>query len=1123
MKVANLALLLLMANHTAVARQFCGPPGSLTITGSSTVFPLANAWANSYMQLCPGSTITVKEGGSTAGASSICDDGTDELADIGTMSRTWKTNEATTDNDWKYHCLIGDTSRSAIQINVAIDSLVVSVKKGGSAENCLNAMGGLTLDQLRWMYSSYNVEKLNSTGWDPNSLPHNDYDDNTHLWSELSYDPACLAEEIKISGENGASEVYDFFFNLVLTDYTSGETFDIGRQTGNVSSDVGTDSINYLLKENSAITYSSFSSYDLRKDNISAIAIKNDKGAFVIPGLETITDGTYNPFSRRIYMNLLDNEVSLRDTAPFIAFGLSEEGSIFVSSSGLVPIPRWENHIMHARAGADGSVDLTSIQCGTSGGMITIAGSSVAFPIAKIWTGIYDAACDIHFSVEVGGSSAGAGRVCANPSFGDSVMIGTMSRAWKTGEATSSDESLYKCVVPGNTSRSTIQIDVAIDGLAVVVKKGGRAEACIQAMTGLTIDQLRWIYSNYSIVKLTNSAWEVTSIGNSDGDDSTHLWSELLNSTACPQTEIKISGANMMSEINEFFIQTVLTDHQNGESFGTNRLDGYKSSVFDEDLVAFLEENDDAISFIGFSHYFRNSNALTASAVKNKDNIYVKPNPLSVEDGFYNPLSYRIYMNLLNDEASLEQIRPLIAFAMTKEGASLVEYIGFLAIPVYERMIMLSRARSIGGIDVDSLTCGPPGETITIAGSSTLFPIAKLWGGIYELACDVTVSVEGGGSAVGAGRVCANLKYGTPVDIGDMTRPFTLREAYSDNGYLYNCRSPGDTSRSTVQIEVAIDGLSVATKVDGSAAKCIQALGGLTLDQLRWIYSSYNETQLAAAGWNKAAVPNSDNNTKTHLWSELLDSKHCLPTEIKIGVSDIFSGVYDHFLQTILVDNKNGEVFDSVRSAGYAFGDAADEVLVNYLRDHEDAIAYFGYAFYFANQDELSLVPIRNNAGTFILPSPETVTDGTYNPLSRRIVMNVVSKSLINTRPFVEFGLNNADLVSMTGYVPIPVIDRTEMFSRLSGGVGPVTSPSSGNLITAQDDNIPSSVEAPTDVKEKKKKLGSVLGGIVGGLISIILLVTLFVVTTGKISWKDETFSPATEDVFVPDLNGEVI
>lgn len=62
------------------------------------------------------------------------------------MSRDWKSSEATTSDGYTYNCI--DSSRSAIQIEVAIDGLSVAVKKGGLAQRCIDKLGGLTIDQL---------------------------------------------------------------------------------------------------------------------------------------------------------------------------------------------------------------------------------------------------------------------------------------------------------------------------------------------------------------------------------------------------------------------------------------------------------------------------------------------------------------------------------------------------------------------------------------------------------------------------------------------------------------------------------------------------------------------------------------------------------------------------------------------------------------------------------------------------------------------------------------------------------------------------------------------------------------------------------------------------------------
>jgi phosphate transport system substrate-binding protein len=109
------------------------------------------------------------------------------------------------------------------------------------------------------------------------------------------------------------------------------------------------------------------------------------------------------------------------------------------------------------------------------------------------------------------------------------------------------------------------------------------------------------------------------------------------------------------------------------------------------------------------------------------------------------------------------------------------------------------------------------------------------------------------------------------------------------------------------------------------------------------------------------------------------------------------------------------------------------------------AISFFGYSYYFENQNSLSAVAIRNDAGEYLTPDPITISDGSYNPLARRIYMNLLNDdaALANTAPFVKFGLENPEMVSSTGYVAIPEDQAAELINtRLSGGS---TSDSSNN------------------------------------------------------------------------------
>ena len=302
---------------------------------------------------------------------------------------------------------------------------------------------------------------------------------------------------------------------------------------------------------------------------------------------------------------------------------------------------------------------------------------------------------------------------------------------------------------------------------------------------------------------------------------------------------------------------------------------------------------------------------------------------------------------------------------------------------------------------------------------------------IYQIGCDVDFTVEGGGSS-DAGRVCANLELGPPVDIGDMSRGWKEEEAEQrlDQGFIYDCLK-GDSELSALEVPVALDGVTVVTSVKGAAAECMEILDGkLTTDQLRWMYSNYTEIELEATGWDRKSIKNPDGDPSTHMWSEL--NARCQSVEIEIAGPDDSHGTYAFFMETILTDAGNGEEFASNRNVNYNGIKKVSEMLLH-LQQVDSSIVYFGYAYYYENKENLVAAQIQNDKGDFITPSHDTIADSSYSPLSRALFMNVKNDkdSLKNTVPFVSFGLQTESLVAATGFVPITKEDTQIWLQRL--------------------------------------------------------------------------------------------
>ena len=127
----------------------------------------------------------------------------------------------------------------------------------------------------------------------------------------------------------------------------------------------------------------------------------------------------------------------------------------------------------------------------------------------------------------------------------------------------------------------------------------------------------------------------------------------------------------------------------------------------------------------------------------------------------------------------------------------------------------------------------------------------------------------------------------------------------------------------------------------------------------------------------------------------------------------IASGTYDYFTEAI--------VGESGSSRGDYTASEDDNVLVQGIAGDKNGLGFFGLAYYEENKNKLKLVGVENEQGV-VLPSVETVKNGSYSPLSRPVFIYVSDASA--KRPevaaFVNFYLENASvLVPDVGYIPL--------------------------------------------------------------------------------------------------------
>ncbi|MCP9848350.1 PstS family phosphate ABC transporter substrate-binding protein [Cyanobium sp. Morenito 9A2] len=127
------------------------------------------------------------------------------------------------------------------------------------------------------------------------------------------------------------------------------------------------------------------------------------------------------------------------------------------------------------------------------------------------------------------------------------------------------------------------------------------------------------------------------------------------------------------------------------------------------------------------------------------------------------------------------------------------------------------------------------------------------------------------------------------------------------------------------------------------------------------------------------------------------------------------SGTFDYFNKAI-----NGSATDSRRD--YTASED-DNVVVNCVAKDPDALGYLGFGWYAAHAQRLRALKVQAGQGA-VAPSPESLLDGSYQPLSRLLFIYVNDRALKELdllRRFIGFLLvNDTQLVEKARFIPLP-------------------------------------------------------------------------------------------------------
>jgi phosphate transport system substrate-binding protein len=299
---------------------------------------------------------------------------------------------------------------------------------------------------------------------------------------------------------------------------------------------------------------------------------------------------------------------------------------------------------------------------------------------------------------------------------------------------------------------------------------------------------------------------------------------------------------------------------------------------------------------------------------------------------------------------------------------------------------------------------------VTLDGSSTVFPISEAVAEEFQRAnpgTRVTVGISGTGG--GFQKFCRG-----ETDISNASRPISATEieACSRAGVEY------------VELPVAYDGIAIVVNPRAAWASDI------TSAELKTLWAP--EAQGKVTRWNQ--VRSSWPDREIHLFGAGVDS-----------------GTYDYFTEAITGKAK--------ASRGDFTSSEDDNVLVQGVSSDELALGFIPFAYYEENLDKLKLIPVDdgqgdNGAGA-ILPNPETIRTGTYQPLSRPVFIYVSKKAA--ERPeiqkFVEFYLTQADaLVREVNYVGLGQAAYQLVGERFTGRV-------TGSLFAGAENTVGVTIE----------------------------------------------------------------
>lgn len=278
---------------------------------------------------------------------------------------------------------------------------------------------------------------------------------------------------------------------------------------------------------------------------------------------------------------------------------------------------------------------------------------------------------------------------------------------------------------------------------------------------------------------------------------------------------------------------------------------------------------------------------------------------------------------------------------------------------------------------------------INIAGSSTVFPLmSAIAEDFSENNAEVSVDI----SSTGSGGGFSNFFCVGETDFNNASRPIQPEEQdlCSENDVEY------------VELIAATDALTVVINNDNDFAT------EMTVEEIAQIWES----------------------DAAETWDEVRDEWPNEEIE-RYGAADT-SGTYDYFLENVMGEDR-GHTDDYQATE-------QDNTIAQGVEGSEYGIGYFGFAYWYQNQDQITPVAVDNGDGP-VEPSLDTAASGEYQPLSRPLFTYPSMSSLAEehvaefARYFVDQTDNEDIVAGEVGYVPATQEVKEEQMQKLENAI----------------------------------------------------------------------------------------